>query len=189
MLCLGTSSERMRASLWTEVGVGDIYMKNVNTIYMVFWIISVGTKLFPILMESSKDQLSLSFSNTKWNLVQNYHNIGHARGLSSYPKEFSVVGLPKDRWVDITTYYCVSYKEQCFTKQNMDNLLAYYLFLMNHPFLFVLFFMCARDLSLKALGIEGTGNYKCIAGIITCHTMCHIPAKFVFFTREVGLGN
>jgi hypothetical protein len=53
------------SELLGEVGVGDIYMKNVNTIYMVFWIISVGTKLFPILMESSKDQLSLAFSKTK----------------------------------------------------------------------------------------------------------------------------
>jgi hypothetical protein len=52
------------SELLGEVGVGDIYMKNVNTIYD-FWIISVGTKLCPTLMESSKDQLSLAFSKTK----------------------------------------------------------------------------------------------------------------------------
>jgi hypothetical protein len=54
----------MRASLWAEVGVGDIYMKIVNSIYG-FWMIFVGTKLCPILMESSRDQLSLAFSKTK----------------------------------------------------------------------------------------------------------------------------
>jgi hypothetical protein len=52
------------SELLGEVGVGDIYMKNLNTMYG-FWVITVGTKLCPILMGSSKDQLSLAFSITK----------------------------------------------------------------------------------------------------------------------------
>jgi hypothetical protein len=68
----------------------------------------------------------------------------------------------------------------------MDNLLTIYLFLKIIHSYVVSFVMPTRDLDFKAVGIQETGNYKWILGIVTCATISHIPAKWPSSSREGG---